>query len=150
MPCFCLTTIYCETHILDWMSGPEKRDKCGKFWCPIIIVMDDNRCLIIGRWKWNNQRIQGCSKVAYVNLNQFSSASKMQTKTGWEWQKPLWKSPEFSDYSNFVVQRSDVWMTSGCWVGHGPWAMPHLAYFWLDNFKSYFGKCDTFVQSMSN
>ena len=40
--------------------------------------------------------------------------------------------------------------TSGSWVGHGPWAMPHLAYFWLDNFKSYFGKCDTFVQSMSN
>ena len=33
---------------------------------------------------------------------------KMQTKTGWEWQKPLWNSPEFSDNSTLAVQRTDV------------------------------------------
>ena len=32
------------------------------------------------------------------------------------------------------------------WVLGGPWAMVHLAYFWHDNFKSYFGRSHTFVQ----
>ena len=42
------------------------------------------------------------------------------------------------------------WVTSGCWVGHWPWAIAHLAYFWLDNFKSYFGPSYSFVQWMSS
>ena len=36
---------------------------------------------------------------------------KMQTKTGWEWQKPLWNSPEFSDNSTLAVQRTDICAT---------------------------------------
>ena len=33
----------------------------------------------------------------------------MQTKTGWEWQKPLWNSPEFFLLSSFDDQTSDGW-----------------------------------------
>ena len=48
--------------------------------------------------------------MASVTLNQFSSASSLflQMRTGWDWHKPLWNSPEFGDYSTLAVQRSDA------------------------------------------
>ena len=33
----------------------------------------------------------------------------LQRRTGWDWHKPLWNSPELSDNSTLAVQRTDVW-----------------------------------------
>ena len=53
--------------------------------------------------------------MASVTFNQFSSASSLflQMRTGWNWHKSLWDSPEFGDYSTLAVQRSDACSEEG-------------------------------------